>query len=299
MMFRRTTNGLRSLHRFHGVDVLVLCEGGHSVSLQDARAGEGTDGTLDALYWKKIIEMMKLNSSYHTKSIGGKANLKSIAEDIEELGITTITVCIDRDYDLLFSKRIPSKRVVYTFGYSWENDVLSKEVLLYMISFLCSPTNQTAPPKKNTQDLIQDFADSLVRWCEIDIALNQKGKESLFDRSNPMRSLRVNSGPPMLNETELRKRLQSLGYRRGPNRRIRVQKDKVLQICYGGLIGKFAFHLLTYCKGGKKGLNLSYDYFMGIAINHTIEKMQDGHLKQLSRYMNAQRHSLEGRGKIG
>jgi hypothetical protein len=126
---RRSSGGLRSLHRFHGVDLVVFCEGGLSLSPSEVASGQGVGGTLDALYWSKVIFLLGVPGKCHCKSIGSKATLIEIAKTIEDNSIETITVCVDADYDRYDNEAVALRRLARSLGYSWENDICSKPVI--------------------------------------------------------------------------------------------------------------------------------------------------------------------------
>jgi hypothetical protein len=123
MSLRRSAAGLTSLHLFFKVDVVVYCEGGTDISAADVLAGHGQEETLDVLFWMRVAEFLGATRKYHFKSVGSKLTLKSIAQDIQAGDVASIIVCLDRDFDWHCGREIVQKNVVYTHGYSWENDV--------------------------------------------------------------------------------------------------------------------------------------------------------------------------------
>lgn len=124
MTLRRTASALHSLNIFYQVDIVVFCEGGESVSYENATNSSRTDGTLDSLYWEGIIGFYNTGKTYHVKSVGSKSTLKLLAEDVLERDISTISICMDADYERVLGGNCHGPRVAWTMGYSWENDVV-------------------------------------------------------------------------------------------------------------------------------------------------------------------------------
>jgi hypothetical protein len=292
MTLRRTRSGLLSLHRFHNVDVVVICEGGPQVSLQDVLAGSGTDGTVDALYWRMVVGLLNLRERFHFKAVGGKENLRSIAVDIQEAGITTVTVCFDRDYDHLLGRSIAGERVAYTQGYSWESDVLSGDVLCDLLQMLCGGDGQCQAACGEARLALKAFSQAIARWCDVDIALASKREGSVLDRARPLRSLAMTASPPVLNEPALETRLGELGYKRGPRKISFTEPDKALQVCFGKLVAKYCYHLFKHLLSHLVDLRIEYEVFMRLMITRTKAALEAGGLSDFRDHLLMQRNAF-------
>lgn len=113
-MFRRTNFGLSNQHLFFDVDVVVYCEGGET---------EEEEATFDELFWKRVFEG---NGKRVTcRSSGNKTMLMELAHAVSVEDVENVVVAMDRDYDHIFGRVIEHPRVIYTYGYSWESDVIS------------------------------------------------------------------------------------------------------------------------------------------------------------------------------
>ncbi|MGU3493376.1 hypothetical protein ACLBXM_04970 [Xanthobacteraceae bacterium A53D] len=286
--FRRTRSALFSLHRFYQVDVIVLCEGGMPISLDDAIAGKGTDGTADALFWERMIMPIPNGKQYHFKSIGSRSALISMADDLHTQNIDTITVCVDRDFNFISTPH-PCNRVAYTFGYSWECDVLADGCAYDFIrSILGDGENVTAMIDDLKVNIDQIKLD-LVRWCEIDAALVCKSKSGIFDRSKPMAALKIHDGRAVLDKEYLSRRLKAAGYKRSPRRTLRFTVENVMHNCFGHLIKKMFFQLVMN-KLKNVGIGMpTVDFFMRNCVYLLSLKLKSGTLPKLSAHFESQR----------
>lgn len=284
MKFRRTAGAFKSLNKFIKADKIVLCEGGQHVGYQDVLAGAGSDGTIDALYWEAMVGEMGLTGSFHFKSVGNKDNLISIAEDVEKNGINTITVCLDSDYDGHLNKKVRYRRVAYTHGYSWENDIVAPGTLEALFVQYVGNGSHTRSIRQNLQAQIGEISGSLVRWCEMDIACHSRRLGCLLDRTNPMRSIDLQGGIG-LHHANLRRRLNQLGFSRGPNRLVRVSKGDVAKVCFGKLVAKLHYHIFSAAVHRVTGIKIQYDAFVRLAISQTANLIRSGNLAALAAHV--------------
>ncbi|MBT9373451.1 hypothetical protein [Rhizobium sp. CSW-27] len=98
MTFKRTGSALHSLHRFFSVDAIVFCEGGEVLEYTSAVSQSPGTPTLDTFFWSSLVRTLALNKRFHFKSVGAKSITMAIAQEVEALGIVTVSVCMDRDW---------------------------------------------------------------------------------------------------------------------------------------------------------------------------------------------------------
>ncbi len=125
MTFRRTAAGRSSFHAFLGVDFLVYTEGGEF----DVDKKEYTC-SIDAVFWKGFFSRFLPGFTYKIKPMGSKINLLPHANDVASLKITNTIVAMDRDHDHHRMCLIKHPCVLYTYGYSWENDAWRAEAII-------------------------------------------------------------------------------------------------------------------------------------------------------------------------
>ncbi len=284
MMFQRSRSALSSMHLFFNVDVVVFCEGGASRNAADALELTLDGRTLDAMYWANVVSFHGLTKKYHFKSVGSKETLLTIASNVTAAGSTTVTVCIDSDYDVQLNKMIVCPRLAHTYGYSWESDVLDRSVLHGTLRHLVGP-----PPSGVLADMensITQLERDLVRWCEVDVALKAKAKPCVLDRRAPLSVVDLAADPPRLSQAVLRRNLTAIGYQRVPKRVCRLQEATVLRVAFGKLISRLLYHLVhKFASRVVQGLRLDYDGFMRAAMTETFALLRAGRLTDLAEHM--------------
>lgn len=269
MTLRRSKSGLQSMHRFVNSDIVVYCEGGR-ISPPGTNA-DNIGTTLDIYYWSKVVGTFAIDKKFHFKSVGSKSSLRKIAEDADAGGITTISVCIDADYEPYIGFEFNTTRTSRTFGYSWENDVLSEEVFLEVIQDLIGVGENQSRALAEIRSELDRLRGPLANWTEIDISLKKLGKGCLFDREKPQSCLDFEN-PPKLRTAALRAKLIALGYVRRPRRVVEVHQNDVFKVCYGKLISKTLYHYAVAVLVSFGLQKPQYDLFMRSAIAATFRR---------------------------
>ncbi|WP_409998039.1 DUF4435 domain-containing protein [Bradyrhizobium sp. SZCCHNRI1001] len=291
MTFRRTPSALGSLHRFYGADVVVFCEGGPSLTVTEALYSPPSSITLDIVFWSAVISLLRIGSTFHLKSVGSKTTLTSIALDVEAKGITTVTVCLDSDYDRLLGAAISAKRVAYTYGYSWENDVLTSNVVKQVLSCLIGRLQPGSEQALSAE--LNQLESDIARWCEVDIALRAKKRLSLFNRDKPLSCADMTIKPPRLKHDALKQRLKECGYVRRPKTIVCVSASTSMRIGYGKLISRLVYHtVISLAKQVASSVRLDYETFMKMAISYTFDAAEQGNLRALASHYSNQRHAF-------
>ncbi|MGA9334020.1 MAG: DUF4435 domain-containing protein [Rudaea sp.] len=283
MSLRRTPSGLASLSIFFAVDVVVFCEGGDSLNFAQATALAPGEVSLDVIFWQRVVSLYKDTRKFHFKSVGSKTTLTSIAADVESHNISNITVCMDSDYDRILKHQVSYRRVAYTYGYSWENDVFDAGASLEILRVLIG-----SPPTKAEVELkeaIDAFENGLGPWCETDIALANKGKKGVFDKSKPLACVDVSRVPLTFREAVLRKRLTDAGYLRRPRRVVSVPAHSACSVACGKLVARFYYHTIVgIAKRVDPKVNIDFSNFMRIAIAQTFQAIIAGQLPILANH---------------
>jgi hypothetical protein len=291
MSLRRSSGSLGSLHRFYQADLVVFCEGGPSLSVEEAVATAQTPPTLDTIFWTSVIASLGIVKKCHVKSVGSKPTLMSIADDVEALNIQSVTICLDSDYDRVSGRASSCRRVAYTFGYSWENDVLSQPVLEKILACLVGPVPEQA--RQLLVGAVTQLEKDLVKWCEIDIALAVRKGIYILNRDKPLSSADMQSIPPCLGEGKLTANLRNLGYVRRPKRVVRVIPSDSIRLTFGKLVGRLLYHMVvTFAKQVVPGVRLDFDMFLRMAIAETFGLIQTGQLQDVGLHYVNQRNAF-------
>ncbi|BCM21646.1 hypothetical protein [Mesorhizobium sp. J8] len=291
MIFRRSVSALHSLHIFFGVDVVVFCEGGPSLAYREAVVAAGQDGTLDTMYWSSIVSTYGIDKRFHFKSIGGKENIDAISYDISVLNIDTITVCRDSDYDRALGRGRTGKRIAYTNGYSWENDVIQLLALESLVRNLIGTGPTQSALILELREKVAKLETDLQPWTEIDVSMFVRGRGCLFDRERPLAAIDMRT-PPTLRFNALAQRLSDAGYRRRPRKVVSVSVSQVTLVCYGRMLSKAIYHTVVNLLRRVSDMRIGYEVFMRLAISETVKVMTAGLIPEFASHVQQQRQAF-------
>ncbi|NCT76175.1 MAG: DUF4435 domain-containing protein [Chitinophagaceae bacterium] len=130
-------NGLSNQHLFHNVDLVVFVEGGNpSLTRQQILNGVYHHETEDIIFWRNIFNVFRKGQAIKFKSVGSKTTIKEIALDIINGDIQTIMVAMDNEFDEVLKLRHNHPNILYTHGYSFENDIWNSAVIKHIIEDL-------------------------------------------------------------------------------------------------------------------------------------------------------------------
>src|SRR5690606_19841105 len=125
-----------------------------------------------------------------------------IAEKILNTSVKNTIAVMDRDYDDKFGDTINHPNVIYTFGYSWENDVIQTLDLEICASLFFDTINLQFMADSLSEYRLKQ-ASSLKRASSIDIAY-MRSPRALFDREKPMAIISQRPGAePKVNQPNL------------------------------------------------------------------------------------------------
>ena len=222
MTFIRTAAGLSAIHLFHGVDLVICCEGGAPTALNASANNEISSQqlpvTLDVIFWKNVLKLLKINKKIHVVSCGSKTNILSILKICEQESISTLVMAVDADYDWFLERRGgrgSDSKILKTYGYSWESDLMHEKTFLKIVEHLVGPCD------KNFEGAIKRDIGSVQRklhkWSHEDLRLVLETQLGLIDKSKPQRyvvlseknSSLSNKRKPSLDEVYLRRCLKS------------------------------------------------------------------------------------------
>jgi hypothetical protein len=137
MSFHRTDAGLSNNYLFWGVDQVVYVEGGQA-PWGKGRRFQPTYVTLDASFWSAVLAADRPRRKYKVVSVGDKAKVLAYARKIAAGRIRNCIAAMDADYGHIDGHPIQHSHVIYTYGYSWESDVLEFPIMNRMYYVLCA-----------------------------------------------------------------------------------------------------------------------------------------------------------------
>lgn len=134
-MFTRTNSGISNQHIFYNVDLIIYTEGGsETFTLDKAMNGKGNTYSVDIRFWKSVLA--KLDKRIKFKAVGSKTTCLSLCEKIINKEVINTAVAMDRDIDGFTGNLIDSPYILYSKGYSWENDVFTRELTCEQVESL-------------------------------------------------------------------------------------------------------------------------------------------------------------------
>jgi len=277
-MLSRTSSGLLALHRFYGCDFVVFVEGGYAGDGEIHN--DGDDDTPDTMFWQRMFKEFARNPTFYFKSMGSKSALLHYVKAILEDDIPTLVVCMDRDFDHVSDKLVMHPRILYTRGYSWENDISLRAVLREAFLYNCTVTAKT---KLLCEEMLITYDSSLeklgpfVFW---DYILLRNG-QGLFPRDG--------SAKPVLLRKTLAPDIDVLlleGRVSGAQTQILSPNPPSLIPCrdvYGHCIARLAYHSFVYfMKKANKKYRIDFDGFVRSSINHLMSVVKRGEAPEIN-----------------
>lgn len=127
MSFTRSNSGISNLPLFYGAEIVVYTEGGNkSFSIQEVEEGKFNNKSVDIKFWDGIFKSNTFSKKVEFRALGSKTASKAICDKIMAGDVKNIAVAKDKDFDFLELELFDSPYILYTKGYSWENDVFSE-----------------------------------------------------------------------------------------------------------------------------------------------------------------------------
>lgn len=291
MIFRRTSSGLSNFHLFINAEAVVFLEGGPTSFTRDKiEDGEFTSISSDIRYWQALFTHYLPSRKFQFRSIGSKQSVKSIALDIKNGNISNVIAIMDRDYDNLTGDIIDGDNVLYSYGYSWENDCWSKQTVnstVISLTGLCSTRINEVDDV--VSQLFNCFFKQIKNAVKADSLMLQNGA-SFFDREKPARYITIDdSGRPKLCMEQIKQSFEeSRNKVTGPIfRRYDLACNPIID-CFGHLLAYYSYRVLIYLlKTVYKLPTVAKDYATAVIVDKFILELNNGVLpNQKSHYDN-------------
>lgn len=256
-MFTRTSVGMGNEHLFHNVDFVVYCEG---------KAVDGEGSSLDEVFWDRVFS--EYGKLVHCKSMGGKSVVRPLAEKIVHQSISNVVVAMDRDYDHLRGLIIDHPQVIYTYGYSWESDVVTDFQFTNALSLFATTTR-----RQEIRSAFTTFRDGLSQNLRRICALDYKyigHHEKLFDRQKPMSIIATPSGQePFVRVSAILNKAKTLGHFQTAPLPSEIYESMCgVRSFFGKVVSRLVFHWFVYrtkrINGSRK---VVYEAFMDTLVS--------------------------------
>lgn len=173
---------------------------------------------------------------------------------------------MDSEFDHIFSKKLIHDNIIYSKGYSWENDVWCDDVLIDIIREIVGHTANEVDIIKNykkfqTTIRIGVLADGYLFYRNSSFFPREKSPMKCIDCDpDDLPEVKIDVLNTLLNEANLKKStLYAFGKRMGINS---------FELCYGHLLADYCFQLIMhYLKNRMDITGLSKTILNRIAIN--------------------------------
>lgn len=166
-------DALSVLHQFEGSKFVVYVEGKDDVAFWKKR--------FDQFCGKNACKVLPIGQ-YGEDSANGKIQLHELMKKIAADDVCNVIAASDRDYDSFSGNIIEHPRIVYTYGYSFENNIYCPE----SINSFCQLRirNFELDLRREIQDWLENELKKLIPLIALDI-LNEKyglGKKILKNK---------------------------------------------------------------------------------------------------------------------
>ena len=155
MTFERSRFGQKNRALFYDVEAIVYVEGG----LQTG----GPEEAFDIAFWHVFFAEFFPGESFRLIAKGSKSNIEKLLENQNSEVIENIFFVMDRDYDEILGRLKSRKDIIYTHGYSFENDIFTREAIAEIFYYFCpvSRADVNIAPQVNSW---YDNFTARLRW---------------------------------------------------------------------------------------------------------------------------------------
>jgi Protein of unknown function (DUF4435) len=129
LTFERSRLGQKNRALFYDVEAIIYVEGGRQTG--------GPEEAFDIAFWQVFFAEFFPGKSFRLIAKGSKLNIEKLLENQNSEIIENIYFAMDRDYDEILGRLILRKDILYTHGYSFENDIFTPEAIAEIFYFFC------------------------------------------------------------------------------------------------------------------------------------------------------------------
>jgi len=193
----RSDHGLSNRAFFTGAKFTVYVEG-----------GGGNDGasSLDAVFWSDIFKWLRPDIAITVVVSGGKPEVEKIARKVSNGDIDNTIVALDADFDEILGEKIDHPYIIYTYGYSIENDIFCFKSLQDGIHRILNYKDLSEEKLVQIYAHVRDTAREILPWVNFDFRLRIRNS-SIFAAEKPGRFISTvsNGGKIIIQINELKK----------------------------------------------------------------------------------------------
>lgn len=229
-MFERTAVGQQNRALFYSVDYICYVEGG----------GGCSDRSADCIFWEQVLSTFRPDIKFVFLARGGKPVLESLARKVQDDNIKNTVVAMDGDYDRVTGNLIVDPRVLYSYGYSWENDIYDIAYINELVRHISLKPSLRPEIIAYIESCYSAFAESVHRLKQVDLLAFIAGSSVMpRDASGRIIKSHPETSTPNIDKSEILKLVKEA------NRRTRPRSGKLSPELPAGL-RYFVGHCLSY-----------------------------------------------------
>lgn len=126
MKFTRSSAGIKNYPKFYGKSLVFYIEG-KQASLAKTR---------DEIFYESLLTEVLGHNSFKIKVVGNKKDVLDYWEKLRKEQSKDGVAVVDKDLDGISTSTLKVRNLIYTLGYSWENDFWRDEILQEVIGNL-------------------------------------------------------------------------------------------------------------------------------------------------------------------
>lgn len=282
--FERSPAGQINRNLFLGTDVILYTEGGNQES--------SSDESFDVLFWSTVLRKTRPELRVRIIPKGGKAQVFAAIQPFIGTTLNGVYAALDADYDALKGETVADTHVIYTYGYSFENDAMVRDALLrtfYVVCPRCPSDLDIAPA---LDEALTAFVKKTYKLVLADYLASIQGI-SVIDRERPQKyiSPRSHGSKPNIRldlalcDIANARAVREGKFRHLPNcLKIEMPRDTV-----GHLYSDFCYRLMAYFQSlHSKKAKFSVDAFFSFVIQSFGELFTDMPANQVIAHYRAQ-----------
>lgn len=171
MTFTRTDSGLSNFSMFFDAELTIYTEGGDGGD----NGNKNTQSSIDTIFWKSVFAKYAPNKRIKLKPMGSKTCVLPYAQKIAKGEILNSIATLDRDYDHQKGIAFQHSRIIYSHGYSWENDAWRKGIIKSYIEEIHPKGELNEVQSEILENSFKEFEKNILRLVFVDIACSING----------------------------------------------------------------------------------------------------------------------------
>ncbi|RRW45796.1 DUF4435 domain-containing protein [Pseudomonas luteola] len=235
MIFTRTNSGISNLPAFFNSDIVIYIEGGTSEENNE------TACSIDTVFWRSVFNKFASDTKVKFKPMGSKQNVLPIARKIVSGEVKNSIAAIDRDHDAYKNLIINHPKIIYSHGYSWENDAWRKGFIRSYAESL-HPEGELLPIEhKIIEESYKNFEKGIFRLVLADVLCSKNGHQGI-PREGTERFIKKAGNIYTIDSKMCRSVISKINKGKTSKIKNKIHTRPIpLSDCYGKIVGTFGY----------------------------------------------------------